>query len=198
MQKAIDFIEKNIAPLVLHIRNGQNINGTITLDIDNKKVVLADLIEKCNELVEYLPESKKILSAFKGDIDNWLAIGLDKKPSFDRTISEYCPPLNGNYSFFIGVVKNQNSLPPRGYFLEYFFVQREEPICNNNLYSLYPHPANICVSTKLVTGSVGFKDGNCVVFFPENILSNNRIEKQNYALFFFMHIPGKLTHVPGC
>jgi hypothetical protein len=94
-------------------------------------------------LSKYLPNSKGIIQAFKEDVNNWIKLGLDKKPSFDSTILKYQPPLNGDFSFFIGVIKNQNSVPPRGYFLEFFFVQREEPVCNNILYKLYPHPANI-------------------------------------------------------
>lgn len=171
--------------MVIEFRSSQTSTGVISNDVEKKKMILFELLNNCDELSKYLPNSKGIIQAFKEDVNNWIKLGLDKKPSFDSTILKYQPPLNGDFSFFIGVIKNQNSVPPRGYFLEFFFVQREEPVCNNILYKLYPHPANICISSKLITGSTGFKDGNCVVFFPENIISNNKIEKQNYALFFF-------------
>jgi hypothetical protein len=74
---------------------------------------------------------------------------------------------------------------PRGHFLECFLAYREEPEECLRLERGYPHPKNKCQSARLVYGSKGIQEGNCIVFFPENIAAQKKVHHQDYALFFF-------------
>lgn len=71
--------------------------------------------------------------------------------------------------------------------MECFLALREEPnsAAYQALYQMYPHPKNICQSSHLLSGSTGLVTGNNIVFFPENILAQKPLTRQNYAIFFF-------------
>ena len=49
---------------------------------------------------------------------------------------------------------------------------------------ILPHPGSGCQSCKLITGSNGVIEGNCIVFFPENISTKEKINNQSFAVFF--------------
>lgn len=186
MDNTIRFINSDIVPLVNIIRSFQEISGEIKHENRTKtKEYFEKLITSLNVLETLYPECKSIVKSFNDDFNNFNLFKFNSFFFTSNIASNYSTPLNNEYSFFIGVVKSQNSLPPRGNFLECFITYREEPLSNNILYSEYPHPQNICSSSKLVTGSKGILSGNCVVFFPENIFSNINLKKQEYALFFF-------------
>lgn len=148
----------------------------------------------CHQLVEYIiplmqsiykdMQKPALAEAFEHDMRAWQQNGLDQKPDFSTVRKQFTTPDNGEIAFFIGVCQSQNSFP-RGYFLECFYILREEPQECVALYNLYPHPKNICQSTKLIAGSEGISKGNCVVFFPESIASHTKIKTQKYAIFFF-------------
>jgi len=144
MQETINFIDTHINPLVIEFRSSQTSTGVISNDVEKKKMILFELLNNCDELSKYLPNSKGIIQAFKEDVNNWIKLGLDKKPSFDSTILKYQPPLNGDFSFFIGVIKNQNSVPPRGYFLE-FFLYSVKNQCVIIYFTSYTHTQLIFV-----------------------------------------------------
>lgn len=184
MNKLKSYVEENILPYVRKIQNLQSPNGSIQI---NK----TQAIESFNQLVVYLSKldhqvvPRIFLEAFKKDASEWIKIGLENKPDFFRTQEAFCPPLDGEITLFIGPAKCQNSIPPRGYFLECFLAQREEAVKCLTILEKFPHPKNACQSTRLITGSRGFMLGNCIVFFPETVASSVKVNKQKYALFFF-------------
>jgi len=53
------------------------------------------------------------------------------------------------------------------------------------LQATYPHPKAVFQSTRLLSASSGLREGNCVVFFPENIPAAKPCTDQNFAWFFF-------------
>ncbi|WCM93428.1 DUF6421 family protein [Acidovorax sp. NCPPB 2350] len=127
----------------------------------------------------------RMIGAWEQDIAAWLAAGLDTPPCFDRVRDAYQPPPNGLDGLFIGPVITANGPPPRGYHLEFFIARREDPPEVSDLEWSYPHPKNKCESARLLAASAGFMEGNCIVFFPENIRARDKVSHQQYALFFF-------------
>ena len=175
---------RSVIFLVNDFRKLQNYDGSVKVsnlqtahEILKKILFFTKLITINNASV--------FLESFRIDIETWIDKGLQNEPDFYLTRDSYVSPKNNEYSFFIGVVKSQNSKTSKGFFLECFLVKREEPIECEVLYKKFPHPKNICQSTKLICGSNGVFENNCIVFFPENIKSSKRIFKQNFALFFF-------------
>jgi hypothetical protein len=123
--------------------------------------------------------------AFAADTREWCARGLDQVPTYDRTLDVYRPPKGDGVTFFCAPLLATNGPAPRGHFLECFLAYREEPEVVTRLERDYPHPKNKCQSARLVYGSRGMREGNCIVFFPENIASARKVQSQDYALFFF-------------
>ena len=185
MDKIIKIISLDIIPIVNKIRlyqeKSERINENDSLKI---KKYFKELLLNLNALVLLYPKSSLLVNSLKKDLESFDFLNFKTFKSSNVALN-YTPPLNNEFSFFIGVVKSQNSLPPRNNFFECFLTYREDPKNNNILYSDYPHPENICSSSKLILGSKGISQGNCVVFFPENIYGNLNLKKQKYALFFF-------------
>ncbi|SFD70617.1 DUF6421 family protein [Paracidovorax konjaci] len=127
----------------------------------------------------------RMVDAWERDIDAWLAAGLATPPCFDRVRDTYQPPPDGMDGLFIGPVITANGPPPRGYHLEFFIARREDPPEVSDLEWTYPHPKNKCESARLLAASAGFMEGNCIVFFPENVRAREKVSHQQYALFFF-------------
>lgn len=123
--------------------------------------------------------------AFVEDAENWIEAGLETKPCFDRTRLAYTPPGNGQETFFVGPVLATNGPAPRGSFFEFFYAVRDEPRVCLEVERLFPHPKNKCQSVRLIHSSYAIQNGNCIVFFPENISGKTALDHQEYALFFF-------------
>lgn len=180
-------INKEIKTIIGYVdtfRSYQNLDGSIE---DNNHSVCNQLLERIVPLVQATykkMEKPELADAFVSDVSSWQQSGLNNKPDFTTVRTCFTTPDNGEHAFFIGVCQSQNSYP-RGYFLECFYILREEPQECVALYNLYPHPKNICQSTKLIEGSEGISKGNCVVFFPESIAAKEKIKIQKYAIFFF-------------
>lgn len=45
----------------------------------------------------------------------------------------------------------------------------------------------------LITGSEGFAQGNCLVFFPENVAAHHKITEQPYAMVFYNKMQKTMT-----
>ncbi|GGP46597.1 DUF6421 family protein [Streptomyces melanogenes] len=123
--------------------------------------------------------------ALAADIDGWLAAGLDTPPHFARSRDALTAPADGDWAAFLAPVQTTNSVPPVGRRLEFFLVRRKEPDALSELAVRYPHPKNNCQATVLLAGSEGLTQGNCIVFFPENVAAHDKVAEQAYAIFFF-------------
>lgn len=123
--------------------------------------------------------------AFSADVEGWLRVGLASQPHFDRTRDALTAPADGEDVFFLAPVNATNGPPPRGKYFECFYAVRKEPEALPRLAKRFPHPKNNCQSLVLVTGSVGFTHGTCLVFFPENVAARDKVVEQSYAMFFY-------------
>jgi hypothetical protein len=123
--------------------------------------------------------------ALAADVARWLAAGLDTRPDFGRSRDALRAPENDAPVFFLAPLQSTNSTPPVGKRLDCFLALRKEPDALPWLTNSFPHPKNNCQSLVLVTGSRGFAQGNCIVFFPENVAAHDKIAEQPYAMFFY-------------
>ncbi len=126
-----------------------------------------------------------LAEAFQKDLGDWIVAGLDTAPCFDRFRDALRPPAQGEQMFALMPVLATNGPLPRGHFLEFFLAIRDDPPECERATQAYPHPKNKCQSVRLLEASRGFAQGNCLVFFPENIQTRSKTTSQNYAVFFF-------------
>lgn len=171
-----DFANK-IVPRVDLIRSAQE---------DGKIVDLSDEFNELREIVSGLsalmpPEQ---IQATISDLGAWADSGFQGNPKFDATRDSVPAPQDGEFAAFIGPVILPNG-DSKGPFIEAFAVVRQDADCTEELQSLYPHPKAVFQSTKLLSASSGLRDGNCVVFFPENIPAATPCVSQQFAWFFF-------------
>ncbi|MGY6569535.1 MAG: DUF6421 family protein [Salinarimonas sp.] len=124
--------------------------------------------------------------ALERDFTAWRETGLSEPPDFSRSRDALRAPDDGCPFFFTGPLRLANG-GVRGWRMECFLALREEPVAPayQELYSRYPHPKNICQSSHLLSGSRGLREGNNIVFFPENIQASAPLRSQAYAVFFF-------------
>ncbi len=123
--------------------------------------------------------------ALDADVAGWLEAGLDTPPHFARSRDALRPPEDGTMVLFLAPLQSTNSAPPVGKRLDCFYALRKEPAALPDLAVTHPHPKNNCQSLILVAGSDGFAQGNCLVFFPENVAAHDKITDQPYAMFFY-------------
>ncbi|HIP26126.1 MAG TPA: hypothetical protein EYG80_00535 [Flavobacteriaceae bacterium] len=155
-------------------------NDAIYSLINSIKKELKDLENRFSN-IEYI-------EALFCDIDIWLKEGIDNIPSFTTSRDSLGIVLNNESIFFFGPIRIANGYRTGdNYRFEAFLARRSEPndLGFKYMYSKYPHPKNICQSSILMAGTRGILSGNNLVFFPENILSNSPVVKQDYAIFFF-------------
>ncbi len=123
--------------------------------------------------------------SFDQDLEAWVAMGLHTPPGFDQLRDALRPPGQGEAMFALMPVLATNGPQPRGHFLEYFLAVRNDPPECDQAAQSFPHPRNKCQAVQLLQASRGFEEGNCLVFFPENIRTQAITCTQKYALFFF-------------
>ncbi|MFD7962470.1 DUF6421 family protein [Streptomyces zaomyceticus] len=128
--------------------------------------------------------SERQISATLADLDDWAKLGCEGVPDFDATRDTVPAPADGEAAAYIGPVILPNS-DRHEIHIEAFSVVRQDPDCTPYLQDVYPHPKAVFQSTRLLSASRGLREGNCVVFFPENIPAASRCTHQNFAWFFF-------------
>lgn len=178
------YFEQEIIPYTTIIKAHQSKDGSIIGD----KFFIEKTLYQLNEKLSYIykaTNNELMAKAFEQDIQNWIKSGLEFKPDFINTLENLKAPNNKELVMFVGPVKCPNGPKPTGYFFEAIFAQRYEPQLLNEIEKLLPHPGSGCQSTKLITGSNGVIEGNCIVFFPENISTKEKINNQSFAVFFF-------------
>lgn len=179
-----DELTTSLIPLVDRFRERQADDGTIADVTEDDRVLLTRIRdEACAWYRRHGLDGQA--DAFAADVDGWLEAGLDSKPHFARSRDALPVPEDGAVVFFLAPVQSTNSAPPVGKRLDCFFALRKEPDALPELAKSYPHPKNNCQSLILITGSRGFRQGNCIVFFPENVAAHDKIAEQPYAMFFY-------------
>lgn len=179
-----NYFEKEIIPYINIIKSYQSKDGSIIDD----KVYIEKTLYILNEKVSYIYKAtnNEILArSFEQDIQNWIDTGLEYKPDFINSLETLNAPNNHELVMFVGPVKCPNGPKPTGYFFESILAQRYEPQLLKEIEKILPHPGSGCQSCKLITGSNGVIEGNCIVFFPENISTKEKINNQSFAVFFF-------------
>ncbi|WP_147641302.1 hypothetical protein [Mammaliicoccus lentus] len=178
-----NYFEKEIIPYINIIKSYQSKDGSIIDD----KVYIEKTLYILNEKVSYIYKAtnNEILArSFEQDIQNWIDTGLEYKPDFINSLETLNAPNNHELVMFVGPVKCPNGPKPTGYFFESILAQRYEPQLLKEIEKILPHPGSGCQSCKLITGSNGVIEGNCIVFFPENISTKEKINNQSFAVFF--------------
>ncbi|MFJ8131570.1 DUF6421 family protein [Streptomyces hydrogenans] len=124
------------------------------------------------------------IAATCAELRAWRETGCEGVPHFDATRDAVPAPEDGEAAAYVGPVTLPNS-DQHDVHIEAFSVVREDPESTPRLQADYPHPKAVFQSTRLLSASRGLREGNCVVFFPENIPAATRCTDQNFAWFFF-------------
>ncbi|MEB6242703.1 DUF6421 family protein [Staphylococcus gallinarum] len=179
-----NYFEEEIIPYTNIIKSHQSTDGSIIED----KAYIERILYLLNEKVNYLYKSTNneiLAKSFEQDIQSWIDVGLGYKPDFINSLKTLDAPNNNELVMFVGPVKCPNGPKPTGFFFEAILAQRDEPQLLKEIEKILPHPGSGCQSCKLITGSNGVIEGNCIVFFPENISTKEKINNQSFAVFFF-------------
>jgi hypothetical protein len=174
--KLLDF-ERNVLPVVDRLRA---LRGSA--DAEELREAVTDLCRAVEGLDSLMSERQ--IAATTLDLRRWQEAGMTGVPSFDATRDAVPAPLDGEAAAYVGPVVLPNS-DRREVHIEAFVVVRQDPDCTPYLQAKYPHPKAVFQSTRLRSASRGLREGNCVVFFPENIPADTRCTDQNFAWFFF-------------
>lgn len=180
----IDIVKNEIVPKVNELRKYQNIKGQIVENEDKAKQILVQLIKDTKAVYESL-NLDEITTSFEKDVFNWIERGLNNEPHFDNTLISYRPPNNGEMTFFLAPIVTPNGPDQRGFYFEAFLAIRDEPEILKLVEEDLPHPKNGCQSLKILAGTKGFMEEKCIVFFPENVKTKEKITTQTFAIFFF-------------
>jgi hypothetical protein len=177
-------LEESLIPMVNRFRDRQADDGTVRDPTERDRELLTKIrAQACARYDRHGATGQS--GALADDVEDWLTAGLHTPPHFARSRDALRPPDDGNSVFFLAPLRNTNGAPPVGKRLDCFFALRKEPEALAELGLTYPHPKNNCQSLLLITGSKGFAQGNCLVFFPENVAADDKITKQAYAMFFY-------------
>ncbi|MCY8516682.1 DUF6421 family protein [Bacillus atrophaeus] len=180
----IETVKTKIVPLVHEIQQYQHFKGQIEKHEDRAKQLLVELVKDAKTIWQSL-HLEEVGEAFEQDVSDWISRGLNEMPYFDRTLTAYRPPNNHETTFFLAPIVTPNGPHKKGSFFEAFLASREEPDMMIPIEEELPHPQNGCQSLKLLAGSKGFTEEKCIVFFPENVKTREKITSQTFAIFYF-------------
>ncbi|MGL5825293.1 MAG: DUF6421 family protein [Nocardioides sp.] len=177
VDSAAALFKSDVVPAVNLIRSAQ-----FDHESDAIRAMIDNLCSKVAQL-EPLMARDQILATV-ADLQTWASTGLTSRPSFSATRDTVPAPEDRQLAAFVGpaVLPNNGGVRPR---LEAFAILRQETDHLGELTKHYPHPKAMFQSTKILSASNGLHDGNCVVFFPENIPADIPCDTQNFAWFFF-------------
>jgi len=123
------------------------------------------------------------------DFENWRDKGIDTIPYFNVMANNFSSSGDEKLDFFLGPMRCPNSNDENKYNWQYFLSYHTNPLKNHTTFlNVWKHKkplGQVCQPSLLLSGSSTVYQGNCLVFFPENILSCKKIRKQNFAIFFF-------------
>ncbi|GGQ69889.1 DUF6421 family protein [Couchioplanes azureus] len=177
LSQIVEF-ERRIVPAAGAIRAAQ-----VRADGRGPDVDVDALCRDIERLDALMPAGQ--IEATVHDVRAWSASDFRDPPAFDATRDAVPAPRDREAAAFVGPVTLPNGDGSSGAFLEAFTVVRQDPDCIAQLQAAYPHPNAVFQSTRLLSASPGLRDGNCVVFFPENIPTVTPTVDQTFAWFFF-------------
>ncbi|MEA5100863.1 DUF6421 family protein [Pantoea sp. S18] len=173
-----------LCPRIHEFNKFQNATGAIARSLDKAEYLLDEITALSAEILDALKQSDYAVQLNK-DLGEWKRIGLNNAPCFKRSLESYVPPIDGGQTFYLASIITPNSHKEKGYWLECFFAQRKEPDVLLPIMADLPHPQNVSQTMQLIASSSGFSVGHCLVFFPENVKTRNKVDKQHFEMFFF-------------
>lgn len=175
-----------LVSLVNEIREVQDLDGSIKDEVFRGRTLVSRLMNAIDQWrLELGGRHDVILKSILADLRSWMASGIEHKPRFDTALSGFRVPKDGESVIFIAPMRATNGPLPDGCKLELINGTRCETsfLAGASKYTNgYVAPFQ-CI--KLGKASHGFSSGNCIVLFPESVSTSRRIDKQNFALFFF-------------
>lgn len=174
----------DLVSLVNKIRALQGVDGCVDLSCGIATPLVIALRDRLNMYRESLKASS-LIDAIVCDLDMWMRAGLNSKPYFDNTLNSFSVPQDGGRMFLMAPVRATNGPSPEGYHLELVSgIRRESRYLSeaSEFTDGYIAPFQ-CID--LGVSSTGFSDGNCIVLFPESVLSYGGVDRQGFAMFFF-------------
>ncbi len=179
----VNFIDRELVTKVNKFRQLQDVTGRVVRDARQAEALLGEMRPVVRTIYTELG-LQDLGKAFEEDLERWCDRGLENPPSFDRSRAAYKPVADGEQTFFIGPVLVTNGPAPVGRLLECFLAKRVEPEIFQQIAGKFPHPKKSLQSARLLSGSAGLMTGNCLVFFPENIATDEKVISQEFAIFF--------------
>ena len=185
----INTFNQELIILVNEFRQLQDVTGSVVNNLEYSEHLLNKIHPIASNIYKQL-NLPELQQAFEADVEKWKNQGLDSPPDFTNTQVASKMVEDGEPIFFIGPLMAINGVPPTGFFFECFLAVREEPELFRNLETFepfkreFPHPKKALFSARLLGASTGFLQGNCLAFFPENIATTQKLESQQFALFF--------------
>ncbi|MGN9867186.1 DUF6421 family protein [Bacillus swezeyi] len=180
----VNMVNEQIVPQIHELQTYQNEEGQIVKHQKRAEQLLLQLIKDAGIIYETV-HLKAAAQAFEQDVLDWISRGLEKTPFFDRLLTAYRPPNDKDTTFFAASIVTPNGPHAKGCFFEAFLAIREEPAMMKPIEEEMPHPENGCQSLKLLAGTKGFTEEKCIVFFPENVKTKEKITTQTFAIFYF-------------
>ncbi|WP_210080138.1 DUF6421 family protein [Pantoea endophytica] len=184
MEWVKDKVIIELCPRIHEFNKLQSATGAVVCNIDKAEYLLDEIIALAGEILSALKQSDYALQ-LNTDLREWKKAGLNTVPCFKRSLDSYEPPVDGGKTFYLATIITPNSHKEKGYWLECFLAQRKQPDVLLPIMSDLPHPQNVSQTMHLIASSSGFSVGHCLVFFPENVKTKNRVVKQHFAMFFF-------------
>lgn len=182
-------ITENISELITEINflhNYQNSDGSFIISTEYDFYATIDQIKRLASTIYDFYNMEYMIEPLHQDLDNWLVHGIDTKPFFDNTLEAFISPHNNQKVFLFAPIQTPNGPhEKKGFYLEAFLAKRSEPKELEYIKKNYPHPKDECVSLKVNFATTGFMENNCIVIFPENILTKNKVDSQKFAMFFY-------------
>ncbi|MEV6354483.1 DUF6421 family protein [Streptomyces hydrogenans] len=178
--------ERHVVPAVDSLRElrtrRQGAGGAPAVSDEEVRRAVDAVIAAVEGLGGLMPHTQ--IAATCAELRAWRETGCEGVPHFDATRDAVPAPEDGEAAAYVGPVTLPNS-DRHDVHIEAFSVVREDPESTPRLQADYPHPKAVFQSTRLLSASRGLREGNCVVFFPENIPAATRCTDQNFAWFFF-------------
>ncbi|MFN2744888.1 MULTISPECIES: DUF6421 family protein [Bacillus] len=180
----VNLVNEQIVPQIHELQTYQNDKGQVVEQQNRAEELLLHLMKDVRVIYEAV-HLQEAAAAFEQDVLDWLSRGLAETPYFDRLLTAYRAPENGDVTFFAAPIVTPNGPHAKGCFFEAFLAVREEPSMMKPIEAEMPHPENGCQSLKLLAGTKGFTEEKCIVFFPENVKTKEKVTTQTFAIFYF-------------
>jgi len=177
-------VSSKLVPMINEFQRYQCNTGAVINELPRAEKLLDEIISVSSSILKDLSQ-ENYATHLIADLNEWKKRGLNKEPFFDNSLANFVVPKDGETTFCLAAITTPNSGHQKGYWLECFLVHRKEPAVVKEIEAEIPHPKNVSQTVCLLSSSFGFSTGRCLVFFPENVKTKEKITNQSFALFFF-------------